>query len=103
MSSGVARTARGSLTGTGANIDVKNLGFRPKYVKLLNVSGACQAEWSSSMADASMAKIVDSGVNTTDLSFVTSLGVTPLADGFRLGADTDLNVSGETVHWVAFE
>lgn len=103
MASGVRRQVRGSFTGTGSQLDIKTLQFRPAHVKLLNVTGNCQAEWSESMADASMQKIVDSGSAATDVSFVTSNGITPLADGFRLGADGDLNVASEVVHYIATE
>lgn len=103
MASGVQYTRRGSFTGTGAQLDVKGLGFRPKSVKLYNVTGNCSAVWTESMADASMQKLVDSGSGTTDYSFPTTNGITPLSDGFRLGADTDLNVASEIVHWEASE
>lgn len=103
MGSGVNRCAVGSVTGTGSAIDVKTAGFRPRYVKLLNVGGNCKAEWTVDMADASMQKTVDSGTGTSDISFVTSDGVTPLSTGFKIGADSDLNASGELIHWVAFE
>jgi len=103
MASGASKIAVGSFVGTGASKDVQAVGFRPKYVKLLNVTGSCQAEWVQGMADASAQKVVDSGAGATDISLITSGGVTPLADGFTLGADTDLNVSGEMVRYVCFD
>ncbi len=103
MSSGVNRRVTGALSGTGSAIDVKVCGFRPKKVEIYNVTGNCQAVWTDTMADASAQKTVDSGSGTTDMSFITSNGITPLATGFTLGADTDLNVASEIVHWVAWE
>ena len=104
MSSGVRKAASGAVTGTGANLDVTSLGFRPRSVNLYNVTGICQAHWQDSMADGAMFKTVDSGTNLTDISFVaSSTGITPLANGFRIGADTDLNVAAEIVHWEAEE
>jgi len=104
MGSGGKRQVRGSFVGTGADKDIKTVGFRPGKVELYNVTGNCTAVWSESMADASMQKVVDSGTNTTDIIFVASAtGITPLAEGFRLGADTDLNVVAEVVHFVATE
>lgn len=32
---------------------------------------------------------------------ISSLGVTPRGDGFDIGADTDVNVSAETINWFA--
>lgn len=103
MGSGVRLSARGSFVGTGAQLDVLTPGFRPKRVRLLNVTGVCIGEWQDSMADAAMFKTVDSGSGTTDISFATTNGITPLANGFRLGADADLNVAAEVVHWEAEE
>lgn len=103
MASGASSIAVGSFVGAGASKDVQTVGFRPKYVKLLNVTGNCKAEWVQGMADASAQKTVDSGAGTSDISLITSGGVTPLADGFTLGADSDLNVSGEIVQYVCFD
>lgn len=103
MSSGVQRTKNGAIKGTGAAINVRTVGFRPSVVDLFNSGGNCIAHWQSSMANASMQKVVDSGTGTTDISLVTTGGITPLADGFTIGTDTDLNVSGELIHWKASE
>lgn len=93
-------TYAGTLAGTGAAITV-DIGFRPRYVKVWNVAagGLCTLEWTQTMPDAYGFKEVTAGTK----SYITSLGITPLANGFTLGADTDVNVSGETVHFVAFE
>lgn len=99
MSSGVQRRVQGSFLGTGANLDITKVGFRPTKVVLINRGGLATAEWNSEMPDASAAKRVTAGT----LSFVTSGGVTPLANGFRLGTDADMNVSGELVYFEAFE
>lgn len=99
MSSGVMRKMTGSFTGTGAAVEVKTIGFRPRHVRLMNRQGLCQAEWTDSMPDASAFKQITDGTTT----FITSNGITPLSNGFSLGADADLNVSGEDVHWVAEE
>ena len=99
MSSGVTRMVTGSFVGTGSAVDVKTVGFRPRRVELFNVTGLAVAHWTDAMADASMVKQVTAGTMT----FPTSNGVTPLANGFRLGADGDMNVAAETVHWVAHE
>ena len=99
MASGGIKQATGSFKGTGTAIDIKTVGFRPKTVDLFNVAGTTIGHWTDMMADGSMLKQITAGT----MSLVTSNGVTPLADGFRVGADTDMNVSGEQVHWVARE
>ena len=35
-------------------------------------------------------------------ALITSLGITPYFDGFNIGADTDVNVSAETIYWSAW-
>jgi len=99
MSSGVRRVYRGAFEGTGADLDVKTVGFRPKHVTLLNVTGLVRAEWNESMADDTAVKTVTDGT----ISVISSNGITPLANGFSVGADTDINVSAEVVHFEAEE
>lgn len=101
--SGGTRIWTGSFVGSGAIKDIRTVGFRPKVVELLNTSGVCKATWTDSMPDGAMLKDVDTGSGTEDTSYVTANGVTPLADGFRIGTDTDLNVNGEVVHFIAHE
>ena len=36
-------------------------------------------------------------------AYITSLGITPLFNGFKIGADTDVNVLGENIYWTAFK
>jgi len=103
MSSGVARMQVGAVTGTGAIIEVETLDFQPRYIRLLNVGGNAQGEWVEGMADDSVQKVVDSGAGATDISLATSDGITPKANGFDIGADTDLNAAGELIHYIAFE
>ena len=98
MASGAVRRARGTFTGTGASLDILTIGFRPSIVRLYNRAGNV-AYWSDCMADAAMHKRTNAGAG----SFVTANGVTPLATGFRLGADTDLNVAAEVVDWEAMD
>lgn len=100
MSSGVNRVVVGSVYGTGADLEVRTVGFRPKYVKVINVSADNAAgEWLDGMADDSAVLTITDGT----ISVITTNGITPLSNGFALGADTDLNVSGELVRWIAFE
>lgn len=99
MSSGVNRSVAGSFNGTGAEVSVRWVGFRPKKVELFNIDGLCKGEWVEGMADASVVKQVTAGTMTVP----TTGGVTPLSDGFTLGTDTDLNVADELVRFVAYE
>lgn len=97
---------QGTVEGTGAALQI-NVGFKPSWVKILNIDGLASLEWVASMADASGVKVITAGT----MSLITSNGITPLQtdqvgstagkSGFTLGADTDVNVSGETIHWIA--
>ena len=99
MGSGVNRTVVGSFKGTGSALNVRSVGFRPKAVHVMNVGGLCQAWWTEKMADAAAVKQVTDGT----ISALTSNGITPLSNGFTLGADADLNVSGELCQYIAYE
>ena len=99
--------AVGSVEGTGSTIDIE-LRFTPRYVVLTNVDGDVQLEWDHTMADASGYKKAYGSA----YALITTLGVTPkelneLEDsgyrGFAIGADTDLNVSAETIKYKAWE
>ena len=98
MSSGTQLSKNGAVTGTGANLDVRTVGFRPRRVEIVNATGLVTAVWTDSMADATGIKRVTDGT----MSAMTA-GITPLSDGFRVGTDADLNASGEVMHWVAHE
>jgi hypothetical protein len=89
----------GSFYGTGADLNVRTVGFRPKAVHVFNVGGLARGEWVEGMADDSAIKTITDGT----ISLVTANGITPLSDGFAFGADTDLNVSGELCRFVAHE
>ncbi len=92
----------GSQDGTGAAIDIE-LGFLPTHVEVVNIESATmeQLDWYRGMADASAIKTVTGTVARTK---ITSNGITPLSStflGFRIGADADVNVAGETLIWQA--
>jgi len=101
MGSGVNRVVVGGFYGTGADQNVDSVGFRPKLVRVVNVAsgGLCRAEWIRGMADDAAVKTVTDGT----ISVITTNGITPRANGFALGADADLNVSGELCYYEAHE
>lgn len=94
----------GSQDGTGANIDIE-VGFLPTYVKVVNIesAGKEQLDWYEGMAAASAIKTVaNAGAAVDPRTSITTLGITPLSStflGFRIGADADVNVAGETLIW----
>jgi len=95
---GVVKRAVGRYidTGTAAAFNI-TCGFKPRYVNVTNVDDAERIEWWEGMADASALKTVTAGTVT----LTTSLGITPLANGFTVGLDTDVNVSSSQISWLA--
>jgi hypothetical protein len=91
------RAVTGAFVGTGAQLDVATIGFRPSFVELWNEAGDTAVWCKESMAQDALWKRNAAGAGT----FVNSGGITDLSNGFRLGADTDLNVSTEKVHYRA--
>ena len=83
-------------TGTVAAFTI-TCGFRPRYVKVSNVTSRDQVEWFEGMADASAVKAVAAGTRT----LITTLGVTDNANGFTMGLDTDVVYTSEQISWIA--
>ena len=100
MSSGVQLSKNGAVVGTGADLDVTTVGYRPRRVELVNETGLVTAVWTDSMTEGRGFKRVTAG---TMSQMAAGEGITPLSNGFRIGADADVNVDGEKVHWVAHE
>ena len=96
--------ATATQDGTGASIDIE-LGWVPDHVIVQNIEAADigKLEWFKGMTAGHAIKRV-----TSTSSAITSLGITQLsspssgAKGFRIGADTDVNVSGEALTWLAW-
>lgn len=100
--------ATGTQDGTGASIDI-NLGWIPDYVVVQNweATDYGRLEFYKGMTDGHAIKLLTG--TDRDLSKITSLGITLLGDaaadtirGFRIGADTDVNVNGESITWQAW-
>jgi hypothetical protein len=83
-------------TGTVAAFTI-TLGFKPRHIKVANVTSGDMVEWFEGMADASGIKSVAAGTR----SLITSNGITPTADGFTVGLDTDICYTSEQLSWVA--
>ena len=99
--------ATGTQDGTGASIDIA-LGWIPDYVVVQNweATDYGRLEWYKGMTDGHAIKLLNG--TDRDLSKITSLGITTFGagasdtfKGFRIGADTDVNVSGESITWIA--
>jgi len=106
----------GTVEGTGAAINIE-LGFTPRYFKCFNLDDvgglAPTLEWFEGMPAASAIKtlkVVDNATTGNASSAkITSNGISEYAGsdasaavGITIGADTDVNVSGETIHFIAF-
>lgn len=98
----VHNVAVGSYIESGTAVAVTiTTGFKPRYVKVVNQTGLCMAEWFEGMTAAHSVKTVDSGSDATNIVAVTSNGITVSATGFTIGVDTDINVSAEQMRWIA--
>lgn len=95
--------ATGTVEGTGSAINIAT-GFTPDWVMLLNIDGDARLDYTSDMPDGDGFKTVAAGTTAQ----ISTNGVTPYAGtaagdeaGFTIGADADVNASGETLVWVA--
>jgi hypothetical protein len=103
MSSSTGRLVTGTARGTGDVVTVNTVGFKPKRVELKNLEGKCLAIWQDTMPQDSAQKILTSDTNKTDISFVDSDAISTTTSGFSIGADTDINVDGQIIHWCAWD
>ena len=83
-------------TGTVAATKIKT-GFRPRYVRVVNVTSRDEMEYFEGMADASGLKTVAAGTRT----LATTNGITVHEDGFTIGLDADVLVSDEQISFIA--
>lgn len=95
MSSGVRLGNSGSFVSNGAAKSVKVPGFKPRYVKVVNGASGASLEWFDGMPDDSALKTPADG----NVAMTSSAGITPLDDGFTLGADAAVNNSGDVVYY----
>lgn len=81
---GVVNFATGSVTGDGTAIEV-TLGFKPRFIKALNITDVESWEKYEGMSDAQALKTVTAGTTTVDTAsgiVITSQGFTLLAAEF---------------------
>lgn len=100
----VQNFASGTQDGTGAAINIE-IGWQPDHMVVQNIEATdfARLEWYKGMDAANAIKTV-----TSTKSKITSLGLslyagsTSAQQGFTIGADTDVNVSGEALTWCAW-
>lgn len=95
MGSGLTRYLNGAGVGSGSDLDIKVIGFKPRCVHIINITSGDELWWNDTMADDKGYKRVAAGTG----AMISSNGITPLPEGFSFGADTDLNVDGEGFTW----
>lgn len=95
----VLRMATGMYidTGTEAAYTYTNLGFKPRYVRVINLTSGDEECWIEGMTAAHAMKRLAAGTGAA----ITSLGITVNDRGFTIGLDTDINKDSEQVHWYA--
>lgn len=95
----ITRIATGSYTDDAATPAAPELtlGFTPKYVKMINETTLVIQEWFGGMGDADAFQTADTGAGTTDLSKLTTGGITVSGGTVTLPAPAQNNV----LRWVA--
>lgn len=97
---GVSNLATGTWTGDGTAVTVTT-GFRPRYVKLINLTDRTIYEVIREMAATHTLKTVAAGTVTDDTtSAVVLQGNSAQNRGFSVPAA--VNLTGKTFHYIAF-
>lgn len=92
----------GASGGTIPAADVTIIG--PTYAGLTSAENGTAAAQSISGSTAAGSAHTHAFTGTVgDAVLLTSNGITPLFNGFTIGADTDINVAAETINWVAIK
>lgn len=94
----VDNTAVGRFLDTGTVAATKiTTGFKPRYVRVMNVTSGDSMEWFEGMTAATGVKQIAAGTR----SLAASNGITVAVDGFTIGLDTDVLVTSEQISWIA--
>jgi hypothetical protein len=97
MSANLQNVKVGTVTGTGAALTV-TLGYRPDHVRVVNITdGDTVHEFFTGMTAGHAIKITNG--DTTQMSRITSNGITLTDTGFTLG--TDVSESDKLLGYVA--
>lgn len=91
------KVVAGTVEGTGSAIAITSVGFKPVAVIVWNQDDPVLGFWLYTMTDDHLALLMD----TPALTHETSGGITPGERGFSIGTNSDLNVSAQTLHWLA--
>lgn len=101
---GLAQFKVGGYAGTGASLDV-SLGFTPKAVIITGDDATPPTQPCIGLhfghTAAKGIKVVDSGAGTTDISVMSSNGITLGTKKFTVGTDANLNENGKNYKYVA--
>lgn len=86
----------GVVIGTGALLEVKGdkCGFKPSSVRIVNVTDGSVHVWQDTMPDGYVWE--DKGGTQ---NYRTSGGIIPLADGFSIGTQANLNTALDVLHF----
>lgn len=74
------------------------LGFKPRYVKVINLADDIQGEFFEGMAASEMFVRIQNGTG----NLVSSNGIIVLDNGFTLGADSSVNGNNKQLTWIAY-
>lgn len=98
----VCNIAVGSFTGAGAVVDV-TCGFKPRYVKLVNLTDRTVHEFFGDMAATHSLKAVAVGTLTDDTtSAITPIGGTD-SNGYRgFQVPASVAIAAKEIHYIAF-
>lgn len=95
QANGVCNFANGSWTGDGTTTTIK-LGFKPRYVEILNATDVTLWMWMSTMAATNTVKQVTAGTTTLD----TGSAIVDNGDG-TITVSATAGASGKAMHFMA--
>lgn len=95
-------TKKHTVASTAVALDFDDVGFKPVYVKVINVTKARTLEHVDGMAAASGFLVKEGAADIFDPALVTSDAITLHDRGFTLGVETSINVATDVLYIVAY-
>jgi hypothetical protein len=95
-------TKKVTVASTAVALDFDDIGFRPSYVKIINVTKKRTLEHVLGMADDSGFLVKEGASDIFSPALVTSNAITLHDRGFLLGVETSINVANDVLYVIAY-
>ena len=94
-------TKKVTVASTAVALNFDDVGFKPSYVRIMNVNNGATLEHVNGMAAASALLLKEGASDTYEPGLVTSNAITLTDRGFTLGVETSVNIATHVLYVIA--